>query len=78
MGGNKVRLIHFITVALIATFSFLLWFGIGHFVAWLLDEGLNVGVNKGVFVKAGIIVGSIKALVVIVIGTIQNMMMKKN
>ena len=72
-----MRLIHFIIVGFLAIFSFLIWFGTGHFVAWLLDEGLNVDVNKGVFVKAGIIIGSIQFLAVVVVGTIQNMMMKK-
>lgn len=72
-----MRLLHMTIVFVIAATSILVWWGIGHGVAWLLDAGLNVDVNKGVFTKAGLIVGSVQATIALFVGVIQNRLLKK-
>lgn len=73
-----MRLLHIILILFSATVAFLIWFGIGHGVAWVLEAGLNADVNKPVFVKVGMIIGAINGGWILFFGLIQNLIMKKS
>lgn len=68
----RIRIVLIIILALIV---FSAWLIVGFGVAWLLDQGLSVEVNKHVFINTGCIIGLLHGGFVLLIGIVQNLML---